>query len=270
MGFQNVCMALTLFFFGLSLTPFARGESASAPPADLEYEFDDGGEEDWRLLYDSVGAFYNGLAKVELDGKYGFVNSAGELGIDLKFEDVDNFFCAGLAAFQTGDKWGYIDKEGNEVIKARFDTAGSFCLKGLARVRTADEGIFFNNQDKWGYINTKGEWVISPRFDFLASGFSLGEEELIPGRIGEKWLYVNDRGETVIELMFDNVEFAGRFYEPESPALIQIKGKWGYVNRQGKLIITPRFDEAEPFVNGKARVKRKGRKWRVIRAKPSS
>ena len=108
---------------------------------------------------------------------------------------VDNawYFSEGLVRVMIGDKWGYIDREGKIVIDPQFDLAFSF-NNGLALVRKNDkkkgyintEGEFviepqvdppfyistlsnglavLKIDDKHGYINAKGEVVIEPRFD---------------------------------------------------------------------------------------------------------
>ena len=55
------------------------------------------------------------LAAVNKDGKWLFVNDAGEEKSLGSFQDAESF-SNGLAAVKNNGKWGYIDKEGNLVI----------------------------------------------------------------------------------------------------------------------------------------------------------
>ncbi len=42
------------------------------------------------------------------------------------------------------------------------------------------------------------------------------------------------------------------------PRFNEVMGKWGYVDKKGEWIIWPQFEEAGPFIEGKAKVARKG------------
>ena len=67
--------------------------------------------------FDTVYEFKDGLAKVELDGKQGHINSSGEIVIPLKYDWVSDF-CDGHAYFEiySEDKWGQVDKNGKESV----------------------------------------------------------------------------------------------------------------------------------------------------------
>jgi hypothetical protein len=47
----------------------------------------------------------------------------------------------GLARVEVKDKWGYINEKGEEVIPPRFDEADSFAANGLAAVRAGVNGV---------------------------------------------------------------------------------------------------------------------------------
>ena len=64
-----------------------------------------------------MGSFTeNGLAEVEKDGKWGYIDEKGEEVISCQYDDVGSFTENGLAAVQKGDTWSYIDTTGEEVI----------------------------------------------------------------------------------------------------------------------------------------------------------
>jgi hypothetical protein len=102
-----------------------------------------------------------GLRPALIGGKYGYVDKAGLVVIEPRFDDVMHF-SEGLAAVRVGDpddgKWGYIDTSGRFVIEPRFAGA-SFFSEGLAAVTVDD---FFDG--KQGYVNRQGEMVIAPQF----------------------------------------------------------------------------------------------------------
>ena len=63
--------------------------------------------------YDDAWSFFEGFAKVELDGKYGFVNKQGEEVVPCKYDDV-GFFSGGFAKVHLDGKWGKVNTRGEE------------------------------------------------------------------------------------------------------------------------------------------------------------
>lgn len=72
------------------------------------------------------------------DGKwfYGFIDKTGKMVFSLKQKGITKAhnFSEGLAAVEINGKWGYVDKTGKLVIPAVFESCGDF-HEGLASVR---------------------------------------------------------------------------------------------------------------------------------------
>ncbi len=181
----------------------------------------------------------NGLASVEVNGKYGYINKAGKYVIEPQFDDADGFSDNGLARVEVNDKWGYINSTGKFVIEPQFDSAYSFSDNGLAGVEV---------NDKWGYIDSTGKCVIEPQFD-LTSSFS--DNGLAMVYVNDKWGYIDSTGKCVIEPQFD---IAWDFSD-NGLAGVRVNDKWGYIDSTGKCVIEPQFDFAWDFSdNGLAMV----------------
>jgi hypothetical protein len=80
--------------------------------------------------YDFGGEFYEGYAIFANAGKWGIIDTKGRVK-DAKF--TRNHFSDGLAPVQTEDGWGFIDRTGKMVVTPQFDSADAF-QNGLARV----------------------------------------------------------------------------------------------------------------------------------------
>ena len=103
--------------------------------------------------------YYEGLAIVILNDKFGFIDKTGKEVIPIKYDYAQDF-SEGLAKVKLNNKWGFIDKTGKEVIPIKYDDAESFS-KSLAGVKL---------EGKWFYINPKGEYVnkkYSPKKGFF-------------------------------------------------------------------------------------------------------
>ena len=71
--------------------------------------------------YDAVGDFCNGLACVQKDGKYGFINTEGKLVIPMEYDNVTADFTAyGIAAVQLGTEHYAIRSDGSVVIEPGY------------------------------------------------------------------------------------------------------------------------------------------------------
>ena len=68
----------------------------------------------------NAGDFSNGRAAVQIDGKWGFINTKGEVIIKPIYDNPAETpkFSGGLCAMRdpANNKWGYIDTMGNVII----------------------------------------------------------------------------------------------------------------------------------------------------------
>jgi hypothetical protein len=85
--------------------------------------------------FDCTGDFREGLAPVEINGKYGFINKQGKLICDLMYADAEEFF-QGRAAVRMEENgpWGFADTAGKIVIPCQFDYSAEFDEDGTAYV----------------------------------------------------------------------------------------------------------------------------------------
>ena len=85
--------------------------------------------------YEDAHPFVDGWAAVKQDGKWGFIDTQGNVKIDFQFDDALSFG-QHLAAVRVGEYWGYVSLGGEVVIDPIFLEAKSF-YDGSAPVRTA-------------------------------------------------------------------------------------------------------------------------------------
>lgn len=84
--------------------------------------------------FDDVFSFKDGLACVEIDEKFGYINSEGTFVIPAEYECALSF-SEGLACVFIDEKAGYINKENQIVIPCRYDAATAF-ENGRAKVKS--------------------------------------------------------------------------------------------------------------------------------------
>jgi hypothetical protein len=95
--------------------------------------------------YDMAGPICNGIIRVLLNHKWGFIDTTGNVIVPPKYNEVTNF-SDGVARVRNGRKWGLIDTSGAIIIKVECDFIGNF-IDGVAKV-------MIDGQEY--YTNTKG------------------------------------------------------------------------------------------------------------------
>ncbi len=133
--------------------------------------------------YDGVACLGEGLARVKLNGKWGYINKIGKEVIPLKY-DYLYAFREGLAEAELNKKWGFIDRTGKEIIPIKYDYLGFF-KEGLAKVKL---------NGKWGFIDKTGKEVIPIKYDEVGRSTNSGKIILT---INGKLIEVNKQGNQI-------------------------------------------------------------------------
>ena len=138
--------------------------------------------------YSDISTFFEGLARVNLNGKRGFIDQRGNLAIAPEYEE-GNIFKEGFAAVKLNGKWGFIDRNGKEIIPFIYDDAAWFS-EGLAAV---------NSGGKYGYVNMEGKEVIPFLFDDAGqfSTSSHSGETSARVEMNGKWFHIDKSGKCV-------------------------------------------------------------------------
>ncbi|MDR1689046.1 MAG: WG repeat-containing protein [Clostridiales bacterium] len=221
--------------------------------------------------YFIVDSFHEGLARVEKDGKCGFIDETGKLVIPLKYDADrwDSYFSDGLALvyvggsyieasqrIMEGGKCGFIDRSGKIVIPLKYDRATTF-----------SNGLAVAEKDNKQYlIDKRGKKVaaLSKYYDYIgqfSEGLAIVEIENRSNRTELGFGFIDNTGKEVVAL--GNHELVGRQF---SEGLIEV-GKYdpkkrhnvyGFMNKTGKIVIPMTYAYVSSFENGMAIVQQVG------------
>lgn len=231
--------------------------------------------------YDDAGDFSEGLARVKLNGKWGFIDKTGREAVPCQYDDAGSF-SEGLAAVLLNGKWGFIDKTGKEVVPFKYNTVWPFS-EGLAKV-------WLNH--KYGYIDKTGREVVPCQYDkvwnfsngMACVGIEVGQVNytaFFPPKTLYKCGLVNEQGQEVVPCKYDEIDnfengFArvkqgekygfvdktGREVVPckydrvygfsEGLAAVVLDKKWGFVDQTGREVIPPQYSDVKDFQEGVA------------------
>lgn len=236
--------------------------------------------------YEEANPFRDGVATVKINGKWGVINTEGELIVENVYDSMHSLFIDRLCIVKKEDLYGFIDVEGNTVIPIKYKHVDNFS-EGLAQV--AEPGCYSC------YINRLGETVIPSNFlggNNFSEGFAvvrIQDPDFIFGRpvvidksgnrvIDDKrWGTIgyfkcglavvldnecslqgciNQQGELVIPCIYEDVTgFYVKNRSTNLPAVSGMKhnGKYGLIDVVGKIICEPQFSEIRvPFSEGVA------------------
>ena len=200
-------------------------------------------------IYDSAELFREGLARVRLGDRIGFIDSSGKVVIPLTFEFAHDFY-EGRALVCNGTRCGFVDETGRMVIPAKYGMSpfGPNFRDGFAVVEYPN--------GKSGYIDLMGREITGARYD-RAYPFSEGmarvavEKDALTYNEG----FIDKTGKEVIPLKYhDTADFS------DGLALVtEKKGEGtisGYIDKTGATVIpfdygrlSMSFSEGLAFVN---------------------
>lgn len=111
--------------------------------------------------YDYIGIMQDGQMIVSSNDAYGYIDTAGNITIDLNFSGANNFN-NGYATVKREDKWGIIDKGGNIIHNFTFDDVAGCVNSGI---------VIAMIDDKWGAEDISGNVIIpfvSPSAEYVS------------------------------------------------------------------------------------------------------
>lgn len=159
-------------------------------------------------VYDFLGVFSEGLVYFRRGDQRGYLNTRGEVVIEVDSDAYLRSFHNGLSCIEVEtNRYGYINTKGEIAIPAGFRNASDFS-EGLAAVELQDETK--------GWIRPDGSFAIEPKYlsagDFqngiatAAVGAGYMTEGFF-GEITEKQLFglIDTKGKPVLPLIYDEV-----------------------------------------------------------------
>ena len=246
------------------------------------------------FIYDFGGGFYEGLASVELNDWWGYIDTNGRIAIPIMWKFAERFH-NGLAVVENDCRqWGFIDKTGREVISCEYENIHPF----------EEELAYFEEEDgdTFGFIDRKGNKVIpcihrnfttsyedEYRHDF-SCGVAIVRNELYRfGYIDKQgsaitpivytWVspfreglgavrkggfagFIDATGATIIPFIYSAVKSFSNGLAP-----VKKDEKWGYIDKNNNLVIPCKYDGAHDFCDdGLAVIKLKNREGFIDRS----
>lgn len=176
-----------------------------------------------------VGRFFDGLAAIKMpDGKYGYLDLAGQLAIKPRFSYAHDFV-DGVATVVEKNLMGLIDKTGAYVFPLKY-----FSLLDLSEGLIAAQSA---TTKKWGYIDQHGKEVIPFIYDNVknAPGAEPFSDGLAVVYLHDKAGYIDKTGKTVIAHTFNQ----GNAFEGGYATVYDGSSTPKTIDKSGKFVTPP-------------------------------
>jgi hypothetical protein len=219
--------------------------------------------------FERVDSLVDGLARVTMNGKVGFIDRTGKFVIEPVLDKAWPFSAAlGRTSVQRGAISGVIDKTGAWVFQTDYQEV--LPAISFRHGQSTAFGWNFRNAEKWGLLDFDGHVVLEAEFDqpiqycdggrlsveknkeslyFKADGSALQPREgrLVDAacfggfppyalKIGDKLGLVDAESRPVTPVQFEAIVSAGR-----DARNVKLDGKWGRIGLDGHWIIQPKF-----------------------------
>ncbi len=149
-----------------------------------------------KVIFDSIGEFFNGYAKVEVDKKFGLINEKFEVVVKPIYDELRDVL-DGSVIVRNYDKnkktkYGCLNLDNELVASLDYDM---IYLSNEGRMRIVKD-------DKWGFMDTKCNVIVEPKYAF-ADDYSKGIARVEKGKL---WTYLNLDGEEITRKAFEKAD----------------------------------------------------------------
>lgn len=234
--------------------------------------------------YERINPFFDGMAAVRKNGKWGYVNTEGKEVIPCEYRAVRDF-SEGLAAVQQKGRWGFINTSGAWVIKAQYSSAGDF-KQGVAWVsngrylyinpqgQQAITGIEFTRVNNFedslarvvvrgsgaGLLRLDGSWQMQPKKNW-ENIFPFDSMGMAKVRVGKRYELVNRSGEQPSKKNYADIRSFKEGFAVMRPYIPGGRGnsRFGLIDLRGKVVIPPKYEQLGDVHNGRLWFYDKGR-----------
>lgn len=172
---------------------------------------------------------------------WGYANTAGAIAVTAKFEEAGRFAANGLARVKVDGLWGYVDASGTFRVKPSFVNAFDFeDVSGGSRAIVAVQDDV-SGESRVGMIDQTGTFLVQPKYTDITS---LGRAGLYAVRDGNQLGIIDASGKVIAQPRYSQVALlqSGDFFysrpmvEGNDAGMLEM----GRMGRSGKVLTTVR------------------------------
>ncbi len=199
--------------------------------------------------YDSI-LFSKGLAAVQLNGKWGYMDENKKWVVPAIYDKVAHFYNR-FAMVSIGSRIGLINNRGEEVVKPAYDWIyymnknPDFISLGVDFMEDEEndsEYVKTYLNEKYGIIHKPTGTVILPNEYKEIHFFS---DKLFKVKVNQNYGLYDIKGKEILPPVYDNIDSFS-----DGVARVRLGIKYGLINEEGKIVVQPKYDYMGNFEKG--------------------
>ena len=172
----------------------------------------------------------NGFARVELNDKWNFIDTNGNLLSKQWFDEIENFDTNGFGIVVLNGKWNFINANGNFLSEQWFNYVYKFDENGIAIVAL---------NDKWNFIDINGKFLSKQWFDSVNYFDNNGFSKVL---LNDKYNFIDTNGNLLSKQWFDDIFDYLYNFDEDGFAVVGLNYKWNLIDTNGNLLSKQWFD----------------------------
>jgi WG containing repeat len=189
-------------------------------------------------IYQDATPFAEGVAAVNLNGKWGIIDSLGNTVLAPTYGSIQKAQ-EGRMTYSSGGVYGFLDTKGKVIAAAKYKYVYPF-TNGFAKVKAVN--------GYYGFIDKSGKEITEMKYDD-ADDFNYG---LAAVALNKHYAFINGYGREVTPFKY---EFSIYFPKFSNGLCKVFDGKhYGYIDQYGKEMLNCKYKNAENFKNGVAAI----------------
>lgn len=172
--------------------------------------------------FEKVFGFKEGFSKMQLKGKFGFMDMHGDIWISAQYPDAGEMSDSMVNVIIRG-KWAFVDHKENLKVQPYYEEVFPF-KNGKALVK---------ENGKWNFVNKEGKQLHNIDFDKI--------EETASGKYllftGSKVGMADKRGREMLAAKYEQIEEVGK-----NMVMVKKNGLWGVLDHKENFIIPIEHD----------------------------
>lgn len=230
--------------------------------------------------FDNLRPLREGYFPAKQYGRWGFLNTQGEIALGCIYDTIPQPFLFGHAVVKfhglqgiidTAGKWTQIPEEGElrilspklyerkkgRLTEIKYLADNELFLRNTGRLISRSDGFLAEEDGKVGLKNWAGDWTILPDYDSISLPIA-----------GKFYAYVQGEESGILTLSGDQALLGSEGFQSiyavdDEFFPVKISGRFGFVDDQARLRVANRYDSVAAFSEDRASIMLRGR-WGAI------